>query len=97
LAGLTGPKADSLRAQAALQLGNAKAAATIFLAGGDERAALRAEFWAGDWSYIAGQDAAGITPAAAILLSSQTDDVGEGILARGARMAGESENARETI
>ncbi|MCL4066189.1 hypothetical protein M3484_06375 [Pseudomonas sp. GX19020] len=97
LAGLGGAEADALRARAAIQLGNANAAAAIFLASGDKRRALRAEFWAGDWSYIADQDAAGLSPAAAILLSSPADGASEGILARGTRLAGESETARKAI
>ncbi|WP_143040519.1 hypothetical protein [Rhodobacter sp. 24-YEA-8] len=97
LAGLGGAEADALRARAAIQLGNANAAAAIFLASGDKRRALRAEFWAGDWSYIADQDAAGLSPAAAILLSSPAVGASEGILARGTRLAGESETAREAI
>lgn len=97
LAGLAGTEADALRARAAIQLGNANAAAAIFLASGDTRRALRAEFWAGDWSYIADQDAAGLSPAAAMVLSSSADGASEGMLARGTRLAGESEAAREAI
>ncbi len=97
LAGLAGDEADALRARAAIQLGNADAAAAILLASGDQQAALRAEFWAGDWGYIAQSDTAGLSPAAAMLLPPLADASGEGILARGNRLAGESESAREAV
>ena len=89
--------ADSLRARAALQLGNADYAAAILFANGDRSAALRAEFWAGDWEYVADSDAMGLSKAAAYLLPDMNINRDEGALARGTRLATESEAAREAI
>ena len=97
LAGISDEVADGLRARAALQLGNADAAAAILLANGDRSSALRAEFWAGDWAYIADSDAMGLSKAAAYLLPDTEIAADEGALARSARLAAESEEAREAI
>lgn len=69
LAGQTGAKAERLRAQAQVQLGDPVGASSAFAAAGDAAAAERALWQGQDWGAVAGSDAdPALTAAAALVL-----------------------------
>lgn len=95
LAGLTTAEAKKLRAEAVLQIGDAKAAAQALFAAGEVEAGQRALTWTQDWPLISAEGPE-IWRAAATLIG-QGDPATAGPITRGTALVEDSAAARETI
>lgn len=96
LAGISGPEAEDLRAQALVQMGDLPAAAAALSAAGKTEEAARLALWEGDWSSPVPEAAAPWRDAATHVPPTAQAD-GSGLLARGGAVAAQSENARAAV
>jgi hypothetical protein len=99
LQGLTGPKADALRAGALQQLGDLPAAETALIAAGDPAKATRLALWEADWSDPSPEaldPASPWHPAARHAAAAPMPATG-GLLARGTALALQAQDAEAAI
>lgn len=96
LEALSGPKADALRAEALLRLGDLPAAKAALVAAGDPETASRLALWDTDWSEPAPDAPAPWQQAAVQAAPAAIPDAG-GLLTRSAALAAQGGDARAAI
>jgi hypothetical protein len=97
ISGLGGTEAETIRAAAVLQLGDAGAAATALDRAGDAAARDRALVWAGDWTKVATEGAAPWKAAATLVTGDATKDPATGPIAQATALAEASAGARGAV
>jgi hypothetical protein len=96
LAGSQGPDVEELRAMALVQLGDFSAASQAFAAAGNDAEVARLGLWQGDWAELGPETPdMWLEPARHLGPSPGVSDLGP--LARGGRMADESQATRQAV
>lgn len=97
LAGMEGPDAGMLRAEADIQLGQPQSAAEELAKAGNSEAGQRAVTWTQDWDLIKETGPESWKAAAELRTPPLADPSASGALARSAALIDESEKARMTL